>query len=69
MEVVVEYGGNGNGRLRVITFKAPVEVAKLLDIAARRMGMSKSELIRRALIEYLRRLGYDVPDDVARLYG
>jgi len=37
------------GKLRVVSFKIPVEELERVDAAARRLGMSRSELIRHAL--------------------
>ena len=40
---------------RVITFKVSREALEVIDKAARSLGMNRSELIRAALSEFLRR--------------
>lgn len=47
-----------SGVVVVVTFKVSEELARLLTRHARSRGMSRSEVIREALIEYLRRQGY-----------
>ena len=39
--------------LRVVSVKMPEELLELLEELARRRGLSRSELIRRAIIRYL----------------
>ncbi len=41
--------------LRVVTFKIEEELLESVDMLARRKRMSRSEIIREALKEYLRR--------------
>ena len=43
--------------LRIVTVKMPPELVHRIDRVARRLGVSRSELIRRAAEELLRRLG------------
>ena len=42
----------------LITFKVSVELARLLEDYAKRRGKSRSEVLREAVVEYLRRRGY-----------
>ena len=39
--------------LRVVSIKMEEELVELLDELARRRGLSRSELIRRAVLEYI----------------
>jgi len=43
------------GRFRVVTFKLPDELIELVDTYAIKHGMSRSAVIRRALVEFLAR--------------
>ena len=57
-EVVVTVAPRGGGRrVRVVTFKADPDFVYRLDRAARRLGLTRSELIREAVEYYLERLG------------
>ena len=42
----------------LITFRISEEVAMILEDYAKKHGMSKSEVIREAVVEYLRRHGF-----------
>ncbi len=44
------------GKLRVVSFKIPVEELERVDAAARKLGMSRSELIRHALQKTLQEM-------------
>lgn len=48
--VVVANGSGGGGKPRTVTFKIDEESLSLLDAAARRLRISRSELIRRAIL-------------------
>jgi len=48
-------------RLRVVSFKAEDELVEAADAAARAMNTTRSEVIRRALEQYLADLGYYPP--------
>ena len=41
--------------MKTISFKLPEILGSQLDIFARKQGMSKSEIVRRALLEYFSR--------------
>ena len=43
-------------RLRTVTFKIPENLLERLDIAANKLGMSRSEVIREAILAYLNNL-------------
>lgn len=48
---------------RIVTFKLDEEVLHALDQAARKLGYDhRSELIRRAIVEFLERRGFRVPE-------
>ncbi len=47
--------------VRVITFKLDATILEVLDKTARRLGLSRSELIREAILRYLDDLGVDIP--------
>ena len=42
----------------IVTFKVSREMLRVLDEYARRHGLTRSEVIREAIAEYLRRRGY-----------
>jgi len=42
--------------MRVVTFKVDIELVDEIDRAAKRLGMSRSELIRKAIIEFLKQI-------------
>jgi len=46
---------------RIVTFKIDPLTLELLDKAAKELGLSRSELIRGALLKFLEALGYQVP--------
>ena len=49
-------GLRGLSDLRVITFKAEEDLVELVDKTAKKLGITRSELIRSALLEYCRRV-------------
>ena len=52
---------------RIVTFKLDEEVLYALDQAARKLGYDhRSELIREALLEFLERRGFRVPEPSPR---
>ena len=54
MEVVLlPPGARDSGGVRLVSFKAPVELVARLDELARRMGKSRSEIIRDAIHYYI----------------
>ena len=57
---LVRSGGDRLSRWRIITFKADEDLVYLLDEYASRMGVSRSEVIREAIREYLERRGVKV---------
>jgi len=58
---VIVYGG-ATEKSRIVTFKIPPDELKLVDRAAVKLGMSRSELIRAALHYYIRELLGDILD-------
>jgi len=46
--------------LRVVTFKAEASLIEAMNKASRMLGLSRSELIREAVLDYLYRLGVEV---------
>ena len=53
--------------MRVVTFKVSETLLEELDTFSSRTGMSRSEIIRRALVSYLSRNGHPVPEDLAHI--
>ncbi len=49
--------------LRVVTFKAEASLIEAMNRASRMLGLSRSELIREAVLDYLYRLGFEVRKD------
>ena len=59
VEIVVVPPGDASAtrdRLVIVTFKEPRSLVEELDEAAARLRVSRSELIRRAIVQYLRLL-------------
>ena len=55
MEVIVTYAPRVRERkVKVVTFKLDIDTLRELDEVAERLGMSRSELIRRALEDFIR---------------
>ena len=55
MELVVTYAPREKQkRVRVVTFKIDVDTLRLIDEAAENLGLNRSELIRRAVIEFIK---------------
>ena len=52
------------GKLTIVTLKMPINVLPIIDDYAKSMHMSRSELFRLALFEYLKAHGIEVDDFV-----
>ena len=56
MEVIVTYAPREREKkIKVVTFKLDVDILRELDEMAESMGVSRSELIRKAIEDFLRR--------------
>ena len=53
VEVVLLPPGRGGRGVRLVSFKAPVELVERLEELARMMGKSRSEVIRDAIRHYI----------------
>lgn len=51
--------------LRVVTFKVEEDFLEEMDLAARRLGLSRSDLIREAIENYLKLYMYGDIDEVS----
>ena len=62
VELVLGGGGSGSrgGRTRTVTFKVDERLVWLLDRVAEEKGMNRSDAIRQAIVEWLRRNGVRV---------
>ncbi|WP_460125043.1 ribbon-helix-helix protein, CopG family [Stetteria hydrogenophila] len=55
------------GELRVVTFKAEAGLVEAMNRASRMLGLTRSELIREAVLHYLDRLGVEVRKEAGQL--
>ena len=66
-DVEVVFGECVRSSLRLVTFKADEELVRRLDEYARARGLSRSEVIREAIAEYLVRHSAEQPPRAPRL--
>ncbi|MCE4603715.1 MAG: ribbon-helix-helix protein, CopG family [Aeropyrum sp.] len=58
MEIIVTYGPRRKEkRVKVVTFKVEVDLLEEIDRHAEKRGLSRSELIREAIMRYIRNNG------------
>ncbi|MCE4611357.1 MAG: ribbon-helix-helix domain-containing protein [Desulfurococcales archaeon] len=56
MEVIITYAPREREkRVKVVTFKLDVDILREVDEIAESLGMSRSELIRKAIEDFIRR--------------
>ncbi len=54
MEILVTYAPRDRQpRIRVVTFKMDLDSIEAMDRAARKLGLSRSEFIREAILKYI----------------
>lgn len=57
------------GEMRVVTFKAEAGLIEAMNKASKLLGLSRSELIREAVLDYLYRLGIKVRKSSGNVAG